>query len=474
IKTILIRLLLLNIFFALLLLVNFIGAGFLSVTFSKEEITCFIWYSVCALIILSTSFLVGLLINSICKYKKNAIQILMIIWFIFIFVLPEINKVYRSIKSSSLPSEEKLDIEKLSTLLDSEYNIKLTISNHLSKRKLNSQQDIQEYQKLLKSLLQNYIHNGYAQNKNKENNFLQEVKRDMEIFSYLNIIFPVDFLSHISAEISGEGFSAYIHFFEYIVKLKDNFLQFYSQKRAETISTPNQSGVESFIQNTDNVYQTKSRLPENFIWGVMIMIIYFIILLFLIHFSQKKVKKIPGVIGVTETYKPGFILFLLVNKKKQDEVVNSFKQGKRKFLHRTSHLILNKEVTGRNFVNYACHEKEIERHKVIANIKSLGITEDDLNVKISKLTEEKKRKIICALIFAEEGDCFVINDFIKGASYEFEKQFLELVSQEVNLKRKIIYIGTEIYTPGSSLIKWDIKIDTYQRFHLDPKKISLR
>jgi hypothetical protein len=398
----------------------------------------------------------------------------MIIWFIFIFVLPEINKVYRSIKSSSLPSEEKLDIEKLSTLLDSEYNIKLTISNHLSKRKLNSQQDIQEYQKLLKSLLQNYIHNGYAQNKNKENNFLQEVKRDMEIFSYLNIIFPVDFLSHISAEISGEGFSAYIHFFEYIVKLKDNFLQFYSQKRAETISTPNQSGVESFIQNTDNVYQTKSRLPENFIWGVMIMIIYFIILLFLIHFSQKKVKKIPGVIGVTETYKPGFILFLLVNKKKQDEVVNSFKQGKRKFLHRTSHLILNKEVTGRNFVNYACHEKEIERHKVIANIKSLGITEDDLNVKISKLTEEKKRKIICALIFAEEGDCFVINDFIKGASYEFEKQFLELVSQEVNLKRKIIYIGTEIYTPGSSLIKWDIKIDTYQRFHLDPKKISLR
>ena len=156
------------------------------------------------------------------------------------------------------------------------------------------------------------------------------------------------------------------------------------------------------------------------------------------------------------------------------EIADALKQGNRSFLHRASHLIMDKEVTGRLFINYACSEKKIKKHKVMENLELLGMKEMDLQKKISNYTDENKRKLICALVFAEENEAIIIDDFIKGASYEFEKQFLTLVAREADMDRKIIYLGSEIYTPNSSLIKFDIKIKIYQPFHLDPSEISLR
>ncbi|HLP45789.1 MAG TPA: hypothetical protein VK469_07585 [Candidatus Kapabacteria bacterium] len=474
VKTILVRILLLNIFFVFLLALNYAFARILGITFRPDDNMCFIWYGLSAILLLDISFLSGLLIKAICKYRRNAFQVLMISWFIFIFLVPEIGKVYRSMKTSLLPSEEKLDIVKLRTLLDSEFNIKQSISNYLSKHNINSKEEYQEFQKLLKKLFKDYINNGYALNQKKEADFLQKVKQDIDIFSFLNTLYPVDFLNYTSAEVSGKGYNAYIDFFQYIIKLRDRFMQFYGQKRPETAADVKPVGVESFIRNSENIYQAKSRLPENFGLGMVFMFSYLAILLGFSCYRNLGKKITTETFEISGNFKPGQILFLLVNKKKQAEIANALKQGKRPILHRASHLVMNKEVTAQLFINYACREKKIKRYKVIENLELLGIQEKDLHKKIAKHTDECKRKLICALVFAEENDVIIINDFIKGASYEFEQQFLNLVAREAGMDRKIIYLGSEIYTPSSSLIKSDIKVKTYQPFYLAPQKVSLR
>ncbi|MDQ1350270.1 MAG: hypothetical protein QG657_571, partial [Acidobacteriota bacterium] len=57
---------------------------------------------------------------------------------------------------------------------------------------------------------------------------------------------------------------------------------------------------------------------------------------------------------------------------------------------------------------------------------------------------------------------------------EFEKQFLDLATREAKRDRRIVYIGSEIYTPTSSLIKLDMNIKTYHPFQLEPQQVSLR
>lgn len=483
IKSILIRIILLNILFTFLLIINYSFAIAVGMSFRAEDNQCFIIYGFTTLLLLDIFFLSSVFIKSLCKYNKNALLFILITWFIVIFAIPEMGKIYRSIKTSALPSEEKLDREKLKTLLDAERNNRKSIFDFLSKHHndntyLNSRS--LEFQKLLKMLFLNYMNNGYLQNKKKEDDFFQMVKRDIDVFSFIDTFFPMNFISYVSAEASGKGPTAYLDFFKYVIKLKDQFIQFYGQKRYEITDEGGKNVIESFIKDSENIYQSKSRLPENFVIGMVVIGIYIVILsgsmyfMYFMYFSKRKKKNKMEFFDVAYSIKDGQILFLLVNKKKQDLIANILKQENRPNLHPNSHLILNEDVKAKVFFNYACDEKKLKKHKVWENLELFAFQEKDLRKNLTKFSEEHKKKLICSLVFAESNDVIVINDFIKGASFEFENQFLNLVTREVNAGRKIIYIGNEIYTPNSSFIKADIRVEKFQAFHLDPQRISLR
>lgn len=478
IKSILIRIILLNIFFALLLIINYSFANAMGITFLAKDNQCFIIYGLTTLLLLDIFFLSSVFIKSLCKYNKNALLFIFITWFIVIFAIPEMGKVYRSIKTNALPSEEKLAREKLKTLWDNERNNRKIILDFLSKHpndnSLSLKNQSPEFQKLMKMLFLNYMNDDYLQNKKKEEDFFRLVKHDMDIFSFLDTLYPIDFLKYVSAEVSGKGPTAYLEFFKYVINLKDQFMQFYGQMRYETPAKVRQNGIDSFIKDSENIYQSESRLPKNFLIGVVIILIYIVILSGGIYYSKRKKKNKLESFDLAEDIILGQILFLLVNKKKQEEIVNTLKQKDRPNLHPNSHLILNEDVKAKVFLDYACHEKKLKKHKVLENLELFAFQEKDLRKNLAKFSEENKKKLICSLVFAEPNNVIIINDFIKGASFGFEKQFLNLVSQEVNSGRKIIYIGNEIYTPSSSFIKSNIRVETYQAFHLDPQRVSLR
>lgn len=472
IKTIFARILLLDIFFILLLAITYAFARGLGVTFLSHENRFFIGYGGTALLVLDIFFFMGLIIKDLCKYKRNALNILMITWFIFILVIPELGKIYHAIKTSQLPSVEKLELEKLKTLLNSELINRQYVGDFLSKHNADTKPVSQELKKVMKNLYQYYMNNGYKINQKKEADFLQKIEQDIDIFSFLNALFPVNFLNSFSTEISGEGHIAYLDFCKYLSALKDQFMQFYGQKRYEV--TTGEMPLEPFIKNFENIYQSRGCLPGNSATGIAVMVIHIVFLGGLACRPNRDKKIMIEPPEIPRNFKQGHMLFLLVNKNKQEEIVNTLKQGKRSYLHRESHRIMNEEVTAWRFIDYTCREKKIDKSRVLENLGVFALREKDLHRKLANYPEVSKRKLICSLVFAEANEIIIIDDFIKGVSAEFEKQFLELAAREAKIDRRIVYVGSEIYTPTSSLIKSDMNIKNYRPFQLEPQQVSLR
>jgi hypothetical protein len=484
IKIVSARLLLVNSFFLSFFFAVYWFARILGVTFTAGENRVFILYCATAILILDSFFAAGLFIKIFFKDKKNAVIFLMVTWFFFTFTVPEIGKVYRSMKMNLLPPVEKLNLQKLETLLAAEEVYKKKIRQFLDQRSESiPDEDCKRIKKFMKILFDNYMKEGYLSNKEKEKDFHHRVKSNMEIFVSISVLSPVDFLNIAAAEASGKGYSHYLAFLDYVMKQRDRFMEFYGRKRYETANGEktddfkNREPLESFIKNSENIFQSRSRLPGIFEKGAALMVFYIVMLsIALMCLLRKHIRTAP-IVRCPEipTHTQGdTILFVLVNKDKQEAVFSTLVKNHRANLHKYSHEIMDEEVTAARFIDFACRHKKIEKSRIMENLGILNIRETDLQKKLARVPEEVKKKIICAVVFAEDEEVIVLNDFIKSTSREFEEQFLSLAARAAANGRKIVYIGSEMYVPTSSFIKRDVKLKNFQVFQLQPQKISLR
>jgi len=192
-----------------------------------------------------------------------------------------------------------------------------------------------------------------------------------------------------------------------------------------------------------------------------------------IPLQKKKIEKIEPTI--TEQIKRNNILFILVNKEKQEMIFQGLIQGNRHALDKDSHFIMPGEVTASLFIDYACREKKIDRDRVLSNLEILNIPESRLQKKISGLSRDEKKMLISAIVFADEGDKdIVLYDFLKGVSARFEKRFLDLLSREDSFLRRVIYMSSEIWSTADSLDKRELDIENYELFQFEPRVLSLR
>ena len=168
------------------------------------------------------------------------------------------------------------------------------------------------------------------------------------------------------------------------------------------------------------------------------------------------------------------ILFILVNKEKQEKIFQASIQGKnRHALDRDSHLIMPGEVRASLFIDYACRAMKIEKDKVLSNLEILNIHESGLQKKISYFSRDEKKMLISAIVFADERD-IVLHDFLKGVSESVETLFLELLSREDYFIRRVIYMSSDMYGTYASLDKRELDIENYLLFQFEPKELSLR
>jgi len=82
---------------------------------------------------------------------------------------------------------------------------------------------------------------------------------------------------------------------------------------------------------------------------------------------------------------------------------------------------------------------------VLENLNILGINTD--SIKTQRKGEEFFNKIYAALVLTSNAGTYIINDYLKTASKEFDRQFRLLIKQYQEKDNKtIIYLSTEVCT----------------------------
>ncbi|MCJ7524112.1 MAG: hypothetical protein MUP71_02690 [Candidatus Aminicenantes bacterium] len=257
------RLFWLNLFFVALGLGLFFLIQLGGVAFSGSEKTIFFLYLLFLVLLLDFFYLLGQLTSVLVRFRKVFFLWFFIVWFFCIFLLPEINRISVFNKARVLESAEKVNLEKFRTLMVLEKKFR----DYL---KVNPATPLEQIRQMQKKFAVQFINSSYLVNTGLETKYLRDVEKVIAGHERQSVLFPTTFYHFLTGEASGKGYYGYLDFMDYIMKLRNRFMHFYLEKRYEG----NESTVESFVKNDENIFRARSRLPKTFWLGLLTTIFY--------------------------------------------------------------------------------------------------------------------------------------------------------------------------------------------------------
>jgi hypothetical protein len=257
------RLFWLDLFFISLGMGLFFLVQLWGVAFSRPERVIFFSYLLFLVLLLDFIYLLGQLTSVLVRFRKIFFLWFFIVWFICIFLLPEINRISVFNQSLVLKSAEKVNLEKFRTLMDLEKKFRDFL-------KVNPAAPLNQIRQMQKKFAVQFINSSYLVNTGLETKYLRDVEKVIAGHEWQSFIFPTTFYYFITGEASGKGYYGYLDFMDYIMKLRNRFMQFYLKKRYEN----NDSAVESFVKVDENIFRARCRLPKTFWFGMLATVLY--------------------------------------------------------------------------------------------------------------------------------------------------------------------------------------------------------
>jgi len=257
------RLFWLDLFFISLGLGLFFLVQLDGVNFPRSEKMIFFLYLLFLVLLLDFIYLLGQLTTVLVRFRKVFFLWFFIVWFICIFLLPEINRISVFNKSLVLESAEKVNLEKFRTLMALEKKFRDFL-------KVNPAAPLDQIRQMQKKFAVQFINSSYLLNTGLETKYLRDVERVIAGHERQSVLFPTTFYYFLTGEVSGKGYYGYLDFMDYIMKLRNRFIQFYLKKRYET----NDTAVESFVKSDENIFRSRSRLPKTFWLGLLVTVLY--------------------------------------------------------------------------------------------------------------------------------------------------------------------------------------------------------
>jgi hypothetical protein len=459
------RLLLLGCFFCALFVVMFFYVKANGIPFSGLETKIFFMFLLFMVVLLSFFFVSGLMISSFKIRDKTILYTFtLLFWIIFIILIPEVSNKYISHKSNHLQSNEKVNLDKLQILMGFERKVKDFFSN----MKI---EDQEEKMRVFKQIVAKFQNENYNNIKRLESDFLMEVKEMIAYFEKQSMIFPTTYLSFLQGEISGKGFYNYIRFIEYIMDMREDFLNFYIRKR----TGPNQKIDETFIKDNANIFLSKSHIPATYYTGLGMLLVYFLVFLYVSNYNIRRQLNIKASDEKHDyEFEKGNTYFVLCkDQQHQDELFNSYKEKENAIcINNIDANDIDIGLDTSSMVEYFSKIHNVKKEKSLKNLSILGIENiDEINKK--HISPEIIKKVYCSIYFSTDKGIIVLNDFIKEATRKFEQQFLELLDQTASLGKIVVYLCNEINTAPSTLNDSKNR-KTIKIYTTDPKKISLR
>jgi len=220
-------------------------------------------------------FLTGTFIGSF-KSHYTGITLLIAVWYFFNSASPIIVEKMTIEASKNIAINSKADLEKLNILVGAENRI-AKILGAIKKELLTSP----EYQKQSETLMNNEL----KKIQDVEKRIEQQMRETAAFNQNASVWTFSTFLNLVSSELSGKGYSTMNDFFKYSQDLKARFCEFYKQKRYYS----KDKKVESFIKNDENIYKAESRFPSNMEFGVFVLVLYIIVLLYCSYIRYRHV-----------------------------------------------------------------------------------------------------------------------------------------------------------------------------------------
>jgi ABC-type transport system involved in multi-copper enzyme maturation permease subunit len=236
------------------------------------DFSTFSGYMWCTILLLVVFFLCGTAAGSIRSTLRGFIT-LFATWIFLVIVIPGIIDSALDENNRTAISSYKLHLDKIQIANDFENNAIKT----MGKYKDNTPEG-------RRAVVEGYWNNEFKQMQALEENHKIEIEKINDAYNFVSLFTPTTFYSLTAAEVSSRGFGNYKAFYLYLQELRQKFVRFYIDR--VYYNDPNV--VVNFVKGDENLFQGKSRLPDNFGIGVVVNLGYIIIMLAVSFFLFKR------------------------------------------------------------------------------------------------------------------------------------------------------------------------------------------
>jgi len=143
---------------------------------------------------------------------------------------------------------------------------------------------LNQIRQMQKKFAVQFINSSYLVNTGLETKYLRDVEKVIDGHEWQSVVLPTTFYHFLVGEVSGKGYYGYLDFMDYIIKLRNRFMQFYLKNRYEG----NEAAVESFVKGDENIFRSHSRLPRTFWLGLLFTVFYGAAFLFLAYWRLRR------------------------------------------------------------------------------------------------------------------------------------------------------------------------------------------
>jgi len=438
-RKVFISLLLSRIILMVFLFLFITASGFLLLTLNGVNVPLdrYILYFLLLIFLISIFFfMIGTAFSTI-RSKITGLSGLLSLWFILLFIIPTVINSYITNKAAVITPVYRMELEKFKILSDFEKQ---------SIQKVGPFTHDKEVTPTIKKMILSAWNNEFVKILALEEDMRNQMKKNISLFQGLSTLFPSSFYVSVNNEISSRGYENLIDFYEYVHKLKRDFVEFYIDK----VYFSNFTKVEPFLKSDKNVFPAQSRLPEYFTTGLLVTLFYLIGLFWVSYYRYKKAlfppreekDTTPGKIDL-DLEKGQFKVLVSESKSFKDQLFNRFSQSE--------------EGKKREFF-YICHPENIPGDIKVGDfflfikrfVQSAGKAAEDFKLpssmksiagkKYDRLKNHEKGEIILAILGMKLKGIYLVYNVASGMPIEFTVQLKERMQQLKTEGALVLYI----------------------------------
>ncbi len=461
------RMILLNAYFSGVMIAAYLFARLKGIHFLSSDALILTYFCLYTLLFNTFFYLLGILCAAILAFKRPLFIIAYSLWFALIFLIPEINRIDIEKKANKITSNETVNIKKLQNIMNFERKTKTYFAGLQEKK-------VKDIESIAKRLAIEYSQRMYDLNKTIENNLRKEVDKLIHYGEEKSVAIPSSFYLFLAKEFSGYGYDGYQNFLQYILRLKDDFFQYYLQKRYNHVD----QRIDTFVKDGENIFRSEVTIPGNFARGVILTCLYCTLLLGLSLFffrrrltREKEDQDWEIEIDIKRMEKGKTYFSLCRDKWERKRMLHYLGYQGASIIEKLDIYDFDTSISLESWIKYECHKRGTEAGDVFERLREFGISENMLTSRIKVLGSEIFNKIYLAIRLCDNSRIYAFVDFLNGVSRDFERQFKKTI-KKVKDQAVILYIGSEMF--DVNVKERETPLEDSRFFILDFDNVTLR